>query len=243
MLLEGDDLSDLSLPAAIHPGSLESLRRGVARLSRSKQFLVESGTEDSVATILSMLAAGRSVVLEFGRYGNDLVAYMLVANVLTRRIHEDYRRRVEASMGEKGEAINRLMITIEEAHKFLSPSVAGQTIFGEIAREMRKYNVTLLVVDQRPSAIDEEVLSQIATKVTCLLDNERDVDAVLGGISGGRELRSVLAKLETKRQALILGHAVPMPVVVRTEEFGTEQSYARFAAKRPDLGSAADLYA
>jgi DNA helicase HerA-like ATPase len=235
------DLSEVPLPAAIHPGSLENLRRGVTRLERSKQFLVESGAEDSVKAILSMLSAGRSVVLEFGRYGNDLVAYMLVANVLTRRIHEHYRHRVESSMGEKGESVNRLMITIEEAHKFLSPAVAGQTIFGEIAREMRKYNVTLLVVDQRPSAIDEEVLSQIATKVSCLLDNERDVDAVLGGISGGRELRSVLAKLETKRQALILGHAVPMPVVVRTEEFGSERSYERFNTKR-DLGSPDDLY-
>ena len=55
----------------------------------------------------------------------------------------------------------QLLITIEEAHKFLDPKIAGQTIFGTIAREMRKYNVTLLVVDQRPSGIDEEVMCQI----------------------------------------------------------------------------------
>ena len=49
------------------------------------------------------------------------------------------------------------MITIEEAHKFLSPGLAEQTIFGTIAREMRKYSVTLLVIDQRPSGIDPEI--------------------------------------------------------------------------------------
>ncbi|MDP2948858.1 MAG: ATP-binding protein, partial [Chloroflexota bacterium] len=124
-------------------------------------------------------------------------------------------------------------ITIEEAHKFLSPQVAGQTVFGQIAREMRKYNVTLLVIDQRPSGIDSEVMSQIGTKITCLLDNDADVDAVLAGVSEKRELKSVLARLESRQQALIFGHAVPMPVVVRTEEYGSEASYTRFSEGRP----------
>ena len=122
------------------------------------------------------------------------------------------------------------MITIEEAHKFLSPEVAGQTIFGTIAREMRKYNVTLLVIDQRPSGIDAEVMSQLGTKITCLLDNERDIDSVLAGVSGRNELKSVLAKLESKQQALIFGHAVPMPVVVRTREYGSAASYKDFGS-------------
>ncbi len=77
---------------------------------------------------------------------------------------------------------------------------------------MRKYNVTLLVIDQRPSGIDEEVMSQMGTKITCLLDNERDIDAVLAGVSGKNELKAVLARLAPKQQALIFGHAVPMPV-------------------------------
>ena len=92
-------------------------------------------------------------------------------------------------------------------------------------RLMRKYNVTLLVIDQRPSGIDDEVMSQLGTKVTCLLDNERDVDSVLAGVAGKTELKSVVSKLETKQQALIFGHAVPMPVVIRTREYGSAQSY------------------
>jgi DNA helicase HerA-like ATPase len=199
---------------------------------------------DSVESILKHLLRGTNVVLEFGEYGNDLAAYMIVANVLTRRLHEEYRKRTERGIADGSERPPHLIITIEEAHKFLNPHVASQTIFGEIAREMRKYNVTLLIIDQRPSAIDEEVLSQIATKITCLLDNERDIDAVLGGVSGSRELRAVLAKLETKQQALILGHAVPMPVVVRTEDYGTGESYARLAQFKARLGIEAvkDLY-
>ena len=91
------------------------------------------------------------VVLEFGVYGNNIDAYLLVANLLTRRIYDRYVRMSEQASGNATQEPRPLVITIEEAHKFLSPAIARNTIFGNIAREMRKYNVTLLVVDQRPS--------------------------------------------------------------------------------------------
>jgi len=132
------------------------------------------------------------------------------------------------------------VITIEEAHKFLTPSVADQTIFGTIAREDRKYNVTLMVVDQRPSGIDEEVMSQLGTKITCLLDSERDVDSVLTGRSGSRKLRDVLSRLESKQQALAFGHALPMPVVIRTRNYGSLESYKELGF-RDDADSLSDI--
>jgi uncharacterized protein len=201
----------------IHPSTMLNLRRGLQRLTRNG-FMVERSNSARPNSLIENLLGGRSVVLEFGRYGGQIASYMLVANILTRRIYNEYRSRTEAARTTE-EQPNHLVITIEEAHKFLAPSIAGQTIFGEIAREMRKYNVTLMVIDQRPSAIDEEVMSQIGTRLVCLLDNERDVDAVLAGVSGRSELRTVVAKLDTRQQALILGHAVPMPVVVRLRDY------------------------
>ncbi|HIG17048.1 MAG TPA: protoheme IX farnesyltransferase, partial [Candidatus Handelsmanbacteria bacterium] len=103
----------------------------------------------------------------------------LVSNLLTRRIHRKYVEAKESAMGGAGKEPRPLVIVIEEAHKFLNSSVASQTIFGIIARELRKYNVTLMVIDQRPSGIDSEVLSQVGTRFSCLLDNERDIDAVM----------------------------------------------------------------
>jgi uncharacterized protein len=101
----------------------------------------------------------------------------------------------------------------------LDPAIARSTIFGTIAREMRKYFVTLLVIDQRPSGIDREIMSQIGTRITALINDEKDIDAIFTGVSGGQGLRAVLAKLDSKQQALVLGHAVPMPVVVRTRPY------------------------
>ena len=206
---------------------LFTLHRRLRTLGRMG-FLLPKSPDDAVRRILDYLDRGIHVVLEFGRYGNDLPAYVLVANLLTRRIHDRYVQRTEEAMGDRAREPKPLVITVEEAHRFLTPGVASQTIFGAIAREMRKYRVTLLIVDQRPSGIDEEVLSQLGTRFTYLLDNERDVDGVLAGAPGARELRSVLSRLDSQQQALLFGHALPMPVVIRAREYGTEESYRDF---------------
>lgn len=182
-------------------------------------FLKPKALDDSVDRILRHLDAKTNIVLEFGRYGNMLDAYIFVANFLTRRLHQKYVEMKEKAFGNKAAEPTPLVITIEEAHKFLDPQIASHTIFGTIARELRKYNVTLFIVDQRPSQIDPEVMSQIGTRVTALLDEENDIRAVLMGVSGAAGLKEVLARLETRQQALILGHAVPMPVVVQTRPY------------------------
>jgi len=217
-------LQEVAGAIGVPQGTLNALHNRLTRLKRF-DFIDEASGHDSVGQILSYLDRGIHVVLEFGRYGSDLAAYILVANLLTRRIYERYQRMTERAMGEQGREPRPLVITVEEAHKFLTPGIADKTIFGTIAREMRKYNVTLLIVDQRPSGIDDEVMSQLGTKVTCLLDNDRDTDAVLSGVSGSRKMRSVVSRLDSKQQALVFGHAVPMPVVVRVRDYGTPESY------------------
>jgi len=225
LAIEGKDaLNELAESLGEHEATVAALHRRLSVLKRMP-FLVSEVKGSAIDSILGYLERGIHVVLDFGRYGDNTAAYILVANLLTRRIHAMYREKMERAMAEGSAKPRPLVITIEEAHKFLSHELAGQTIFGTIAREMRKYNVTLLVVDQRPSGIDEEVMSQLGTKITCLLDNERDIESALTGVSGKGELKAVLSKLDSRQQALIFGHAVPMPVVIRTRDYGTAQSY------------------
>lgn len=213
-------------------GTLGAIQRKL-ELFRRLDFLRPNVSDDVVSSIFLKLAAGTTVVLEFGRYGNSLPAYIFVANYLTRRIHQRYVDAKNKAAGRQGDEPYPLMIVIEEAHKFLDPEIASHTIFGTIARELRKYNVTLLIVDQRPSGIDDEVMSQVGTRITCLLDNEADIRAVFSGVSGASALREVLARLDTRQQALIMGHAVPMPVVVRTRDYGPDL-YAEVSADSDD---------
>lgn len=212
--------------------SIMALQRKLTRLDDLK-YIRNSAPKDGVGQILMSLEAGKHVVVEFGSQSN-LLSYMLATNIISRRIHGSYVRKAEQFLQTKNpsDRPNPLVITIEEAHRFLDPGTVRQTIFGTIAREMRKYFVTLLVVDQRPSGIDNEVMSQIGTRITALLNDDRDIDAIFTGVSGGQSLRSVLAKLDSKQQALLLGHAVPMPVVVRTRPY--DQSFYE-AIAGPDL--------
>jgi len=212
-------LTELLEEDRIHAGSLGAIQRKLEQLRRFGFLVKDKVRENPIDRIIQYLDSGKHIILEFGRYGNALEAYVLVANYITRRIHKAYVDRKEAFLGGQGDEPRPLIITIEEAHKFLDPVIARHTIFGTIAREMRKYNVTLLVVDQRPSGIDPEVMSQVGTRVTALLDEESDIRAVLSGVSGTAALREILARLDTKQQALILGHAVPMPIVIRTRDY------------------------
>ena len=158
---------------------------------------------------------------------------MLVANIITRRIHRRWVDQTEAFLRSKNTADKpqQLMITIEEAHKFLNPTTAKQTIFGTIARELRKYSVTLLVVDQRPSSIDSDVMSQLGSRITALLNDEKDIEAVFTGVSGSSSLKAVLASLDSRQQAMLLGHAVPMPVVIRTRAY--DSAFYAAVGQRP----------
>ncbi len=218
--LDGPEVEQFAEDIGANKSSLSALHRKLKRIE-TFPFMVNSlNGPDAVDTMMDYIDRGIHIVLEFGRQ-TSMLAYLLVANILSRRIHEQYITKSEkfyASQNPEDQP-RHLVITIEEAHKFLNPATARQTIFGTIAREMRKYYVSLLVVDQRPSGIDEEVLSQLGTKITALLNDEKDIQGVLTGVSNATGLRSVLASLDSKQQALVFGHAVPMPVVIKTRDY------------------------
>jgi uncharacterized protein len=217
--MDGPELVDWANKEGGNHASLSALRSKLRLIDRLP-FVERSLERSTLDQVIAQLERGQHVVLEFGRQRN-LLAYILAANVITRRLHELWVKKTERYWNTKDESDRPrpLMITIEEAHKFLNVDAARQTTFGTIARELRKFYVTLLVVDQRPSGIDAEVLSQIGTRITCQLNDEKDIDAIFTGVSGGSHLRTVLATLDSREQALVLGHAVPMPMMVRTRKY------------------------
>jgi len=159
------------------------------------------GSFNCIDQMMEYINRGINVVIEFGNYTSTFI-YLLIANIITRRIHAQYVAQTEKFLGShnKEDEPKHLLITIEEAHKFLNTQAANQTIFGIIAREMRKYYVSLLVVDQRPSGIDPEILSQIGTKIIAQLSDEKDIAAVLTGVNNSNDLRAILSSLDSKKQ-------------------------------------------
>lgn len=199
----------------------EGLHEKLGRLFRS-DYIEEKAAADSVAQIIQSLEAGKHVVLSFGEHESDL-DYLLVSNLLTRKIRAAWEKKTNEfrSRGPSaGSAEPRpLIIVVEEAHKLLNREMAAQTTFATIARELRKYYVTLLIVDQRPSQIYDEVMSQLGTRISGWLGDDLDIQAVLSGLSGRDALRGMLARLQPKEEVLLLGWGVPMPLPVRSRRY------------------------
>jgi len=213
-----------------HPGSVaawadevgvnimaaEGLHDKLRRLF-DKSYIVEKPAADAIAEVIRSLEAGKHVVLSFGKFESDL-DYLLVSNLLTRKIRERWEQTTNNFRNGKEEP-RQLVIVIEEAHKLLNREMAGQTTFATIAREMRKYYVTLLIIDQRPSQIHDEVMSQLGTRISGWLGDEEDIHAVLSGLAGRDALRGMLAHLQQKEEVLLLGWGVPMPLPVRSRRY------------------------
>jgi DNA helicase HerA-like ATPase len=158
------------------------------------------------------------VVLSFGEHEGDL-DYLLVSNLLTRKIRGAWEHKTNEFRSHGKAEPRQLIIVVEEAHKLLNREMAAQTTFATIARELRKYYVTLLIVDQRPSQIYDEVMSQLGTRISGWLGDEDDIHAVLSGLSGREALRGMLARLQPKEEVLLLGWGVPMPLPVRSRRY------------------------
>lgn len=203
----------------------EALHDKLRRLF-NKSYIVEQPAADSVGEIVRALENGQHVVLSFGDFETDL-DYLLVSNLLTRKIKEVWERKTNA-FRTSGKALagsaepRQLVIVLEEAHKLLNREMAAQTTFATIARELRKYYVTLLIIDQRPSQIYDEVMSQLGTRISGWLGDEDDVHAVLSGLAGREALRGMLARLQPKEEVLLLGWGVPMPLPVRSRRYDDE---------------------
>jgi DNA helicase HerA-like ATPase len=103
---------------------------------------------------------------------------------------------------------------MEEAHRYLavegSGNVAGE-IVKRIAKEGRKYGIGAMLVSQRPSEIDETVLSQCGTIIAMRLSNPADRARVKGALPGLMDLLPVLRTGE----AIIAGEAARLPVRCR----------------------------
>ncbi len=112
-----------------------------------------------------------------------------------------------------GGKLQPLLIVLEEAHNYLHArenSIASRTV-QRIAKEGRKYGVGLLLVTQRPSELDETVLSQCGTIIALRMNNNKDRGFVAAAIQD--ELKSLVDLLPSLRtgEAIISGEGVKIP--------------------------------
>lgn len=106
-----------------------------------------------------------------------------------------------------------MLVVLDEAHTYLKAgenSISSRTVQA-IAKEGRKYGVGMLLVTQRPSELDETVLSQCGSIIALRMTNTRDKAHVSSAMQDElREMTDVLSSLRTG-EAIVSGEAVRIP--------------------------------
>ncbi len=212
-----DSVAAWANSAGVNVMAAEGLRSKLQRVF-NLPYVCENPAGNGIEEIIKTLESGQHVVLSFYEHEKDL-DYLLVSNLLTRRIRERWEKLTNEFRSKGTREPHPLVIVVEEAHKLLNRQMAGQTAFSTIAREMRKYYVTLLIIDQRPSQIYDEVMSQLGTRISGWLGDEDDIHSVLSGLAGRDALRGMLAHLQPTQEVLLLGWGVPMPLPVRSRRY------------------------
>ncbi|MCK9629386.1 MAG: ATP-binding protein [Bacteroidales bacterium] len=106
-----------------------------------------------------------------------------------------------------------LFIVLEEAHNYLKAgenSISSRAV-QSIAKEGRKYGVGLALVTQRPSELDETVLSQCGTIIALRMNNAKDRGHIRSAIQD--ELQTMIDLLPSLRtgEGIISGEGVKIP--------------------------------
>jgi hypothetical protein len=177
-------------------------------------------------------ANGQVAIIDLSLVPSD-ITHTVIA-VLARLVFEASQRYRKQSVG--GEPLP-IVLVLEEAHTFvrqggrfgdddsntISPARLCREAFERIAREGRKFGLGLVVSSQRPSELSPTLLAQCNTFLLHRIVN--DDDQVLVGRLVPDNVAGLLRELPSlpSRQAILLGWATPIPVLVEVNELPDEQ--------------------
>ncbi len=162
----------------------------------------------------------------------------VVVSVLARMVF-DY------AIWSRTEVQRPLLLVCEEAHRYVPKDehAGGQAvrkILERIAKEGRKYGVSLGLITQRPSDLAEGVLSQCGTIIAMRLNNDRDQACVRAAMpEGARGFLDAIPALRN-RECIVCGEGVAIPIRVRFDDLEPEKRPASsdpsFAASWRETG-------
>lgn len=118
-----------------------------------------------------------------------------------------------------------MLLVCEEAHRY-APSGEGNAFvptrqaLSRIAKEGRKYSLSLALVTQRPSDLDPTILSQCGTAIALRLSSERDQQVIRANTYEGMIDMLGFLPLLGDREAIVLGQGVSMPMRIKFDPLG-----------------------
>jgi len=194
--------------------TLRTLRSRLEALSRDPRYrcmfgktMVADNMVEVISTLFRIPHNGRPVtILELGGLPNEVV------NALVSVIG-----RLAFDISFMSGGAQNIMLICEEGHRYVprDPSLGfrpTRLALGRIAKEGRKYGVSLGVISQRPAEIDTTLLSQCSTIFAMRLPNEADQSIIEDCLPAYSASLSELLSALIDREAIAFGEAIATPM-------------------------------
>jgi len=198
-------------------------------------MLVADTMSDFLARVFRMPGDGKPIsIIDVSGVPSDIT--QVVVAVLARMTFD-------FAIWSRNEARRPVLLVCEEAHRYIPREDDGSSvgrILGRIAKEGRKYGVSLGLITQRPSDLAESVLSQCGTIIAMRLNNDRDQAFVRAAMpEGARGFLDSIPALRN-REGIICGEGVAVPIRVSFDDLAEHRRPASddpiFSALWKDVG-------
>lgn len=192
-------------------------------------MLVGDTMAEFITKIFRMPSKGKPIsIIDVSGVPSDITS--TVVAVLSRMVFD-------FAIWSRDEKTRPVLLVCEEAHRYVPSeknadgSSVGK-ILSRIAKEGRKYGVSLGLITQRPSDLAEGVLSQCGTIISMRLNNDRDQAFVKAAMpEGARGFLDSIPALRN-RECIICGEGVSIPIRVAFDEL---EEFKRPASADPSI--------
>jgi hypothetical protein len=210
-----------TLPFQRLKSKLDELRADPRYTFMFSGMLVSDSMPSLLAKLFRLPSNGKPIsIVDVSGVPSEVTS--VVVSVLARMVF-DY------AIWSRTEAQRPLLLVCEEAHRYVpkdETAESGQAvrrILERIAKEGRKYGVSLGLITQRPSDLAEGVLSQCGTIVSMRLNNDRDQACVRAAMpEGARGFLDAIPALRN-RECIVCGEGVAIPIRVRFDDLEPEK--------------------
>jgi uncharacterized protein len=199
---------------------LEELRNDPRYTFMFSGMLVSDSMGSFVSKLFRLPAHGKPIsIVDVSGVPSEITS--VVVSVLARMVF-DY------AIWSRTEPQRPMLLVCEEAHRYVPKSETGdgqavRKILERIAKEGRKYGVSLGLITQRPSDLAEGVLSQCGTIISMRLNNDRDQACVRAAMpEGARGFLDAIPALRN-RECIACGEGVAIPIRVRFDDLEPEK--------------------
>ncbi|MEE4199794.1 ATP-binding protein [Erythrobacter sp.] len=223
------DKATSSAPYMRIKGKLEEIKSDPRYQFMFSGMLVGDTMTDFISKVFRMPGEGKPIsIIDVSGVPSDITS--TVVAVLSRLVFD-------FAIWGREEKTRPILLVCEEAHRYVpneknSDGSSVGRILSRIAKEGRKYGISLGLITQRPSDLAEGVLSQCGTIISMRLNNDRDQAFVRSAMpEGSRGFLDSIPALRN-RECIICGEGVAIPIRVN---FDTLEEHKRPASEDPSF--------